>query len=119
MKSANRDGAAVFAALADPTRRELLDQLAQHGPLNASTIAEGYDLSRQAIVKHLGVLHDAGLVTSSRHGNEVRFAVVPDAFDDVTQWLAGVGRQWDRRLVTLSKRLHEKPTRGRPRADET
>jgi DNA-binding transcriptional ArsR family regulator len=108
MKSRNRDSAAVFAALADPTRRELLDQLAQHGPLNASAIAGDYELSRQAIAKHLGVLHEAGLVSSERHGNEVRFAVVPGAFDDVTHWLAGVGRQWDRRLVTLRKQVHER-----------
>jgi DNA-binding transcriptional ArsR family regulator len=108
MKSTQPDSAAVFAALADPTRRDLLDQLAEDGPLHASAIAEHYDLSRQAIVKHLGVLHDAGLVTSSRHGNEVRFAVVPGAFDDVTQWLTGVGQQWDRRLVTLRKQVHER-----------
>jgi DNA-binding transcriptional ArsR family regulator len=98
----------VFAALGDPTRRHLLDQLAKTGPSNASVLADDYPLSRQAIVKHLGVLQAAGVLTSERHGNEVRYSVVPGALDDATSWLQRVGGQWDQRLVALRKHVRDR-----------
>lgn len=102
------DGAQVFAALGDPTRRSLVETLSADGPLNASVLAEQYPVSRQAIVKHLAVLSDAGIVTAERHGNEVRYAVVPGSFDAVTTWLEQVGTQWDRRMVALRKHVRSR-----------
>lgn len=99
------DPALVFSALADPTRRELLTELAAGGPLSASALAGGYGVSRQAIVKHLGVLHDAGILDAQRHGNEVRYGVVPGSLLAATAWLDRVGGQWDRRLNALQKHL--------------
>lgn len=96
---------AVFAALADPTRRRLLDELSEGGPRSATELAPGFAISRQAVVKHLGVLADAGLVTAHRDGRDVRYQLEPDPLADATAWLADVGMRWDRRLDSLRAHL--------------
>ncbi|MEU7826355.1 metalloregulator ArsR/SmtB family transcription factor [Catellatospora sp. NPDC049133] len=97
---------AVLAALADPTRRQLLDLLAVLGEPTATTLAEHLPISRQAIVKHLAVLDTAGLVTGRRAGREVRYAVRPAALTATARWMAALASDWDRRLATI-KRLAE------------
>jgi len=82
----------VFAALADATRRSLLETIAQAGGASASALAVDADISRQAIAKHLTLLEQAGLVSRKRHGREVRFFVE-------TQQLAATGR-WMQRFAT-------------------
>lgn len=99
------DPAFIFAALADPTRRELLNDLAASGPMNGSALASSYSVSRQAIAKHLAVLLEAGIVGAERHGNEVRYGIVAGSLEAATTWLERVGGQWDRRLVALQKRI--------------
>lgn len=99
---------AVFAALADPTRRRLLDELSEGGPRSATELAPGYAMSRQAVVKHLGVLADAGLVTARRDGRDVRYQLEPDSLADATAWLAEVGLRWDRRLDALRRHLTDR-----------
>jgi DNA-binding transcriptional ArsR family regulator len=96
---------ALFAALGDPTRRRLLDRLARDGPLTATQLAPAYPISRQALVKHLASLSDAGLVEPWRVGREVRYGVVAGGLDDAAAWLASVGDQWDRRLGALRRHL--------------
>jgi DNA-binding transcriptional ArsR family regulator len=95
---------AVFAALADPTRRRLLGRLAEQ-PSTATELAASEPVSRQAIVKHLRSLDEAGLVAPSRAGREVRYAVTPAPLEDAVGWMATVGAQWDRRLARLRGRL--------------
>jgi DNA-binding transcriptional ArsR family regulator len=96
----------VLAALADPTRRRLLDLLAAHGEATATTLAERLPVSRQAVVKHLAVLDAARLVSGSRVGREVRYAVRPAALDATAQWMAALAADWDRRLANI-KRIAE------------
>lgn len=96
----------VLAALADPTRRQLLDLLAERGEATATTLAERLPVSRQAVVKHLAVLDGAGLVTAARAGREVRYAVRPAALDATARWMAALATDWDRRLAAI-KRLAE------------
>lgn len=96
----------VIAALADPTRRRLLDLLAALGEVTATTLAEHLPVSRQAIVKHLAVLADAGLVEGSRAGREVRYAVRPAALTATARWMAALAADWDRRLANI-KRIAE------------
>jgi DNA-binding transcriptional ArsR family regulator len=104
---------AVFAALADPTRRRLLDQISRQGPLTATELAAGYPISRQAVVKHLNALAGAGLLAGDRQGRDVRFRVVGGGLDDAAAWLAEVGEHWDRRLAALQRHLDNRPLRGR------
>lgn len=91
----------VLAALADPTRRLLLDLLAARGEASATALAEGVPVSRQAVVKHLAVLEAAGLVRGGRVGREVRYAVRPAALDATARWMAALAADWDRRLARI------------------
>ncbi|WP_328765432.1 MULTISPECIES: ArsR/SmtB family transcription factor [unclassified Streptomyces] len=96
----------VLAALADPTRRRLLDLLAAQGEASATALADRLPVSRQAVVKHLAVLDAAGLVSGSRVGREVRYAVRPTALDATARWMAALAADWDRRLARI-KRIAE------------
>jgi DNA-binding transcriptional ArsR family regulator len=91
-------------ALADPTRRALLGQIAEHGPISATRLAEGMPISRQAVAKHLSQLESAGLVASARSGREARYDACPDALRDLAGWLAAASDAWDRRLDRLAVR---------------
>ncbi|WP_406197046.1 metalloregulator ArsR/SmtB family transcription factor [Kitasatospora sp. NBC_01560] len=93
----------VLAALADPTRRLLLDVLAAHGEASATTLAERLPVSRQAVVKHLAVLDAAGLVTGGRVGREVRYTVRPAALDATARWMSALATDWDRRLAAIKR----------------
>ncbi|AKU18627.1 ArsR family transcriptional regulator [Luteipulveratus mongoliensis] len=94
---------AVFAALADPRRREVLDVLARAGRVSATTIAADLTVTRQAVTKHLVVLVDAGLATSSRHGREVLYEVRAAPLDAAARWLQDAAAVWDRRLDALKR----------------
>jgi DNA-binding transcriptional ArsR family regulator len=96
----------VFAALADPTRRQVLGLLGAEGERTATALADRLPISRQAIVKHLAVLDDAGLVTGRRVGREVRYAVRPEALEATARWMAALASDWDRRMAAI-KRLAE------------
>ncbi|WFE23614.1 metalloregulator ArsR/SmtB family transcription factor [Solwaraspora sp. WMMD937] len=93
----------VLVALADATRRHLLDLLAAQGELTATTLAKQLPVSRQAVVKHLAVLNAAGLVSGSRVGREVRYGVHPAALDATVRWMAAVATDWDRRLANIKR----------------
>ena len=92
---------AVFAALADPTRRRVLRLVAERGPASATLLERDLPVTRQAIVKHLAVLNRAGLVSAQRTGQEVRYELVRGALEEVSDWIAGIGSRWDERLARL------------------
>jgi DNA-binding transcriptional ArsR family regulator len=95
---------AVFSALADPTRRRLLSAIAAH-PATATELAVELPISRQAVVKHLNTLQQAGLLERERDGRDVRYRVTPEPLSDAVTWLAEVGGQWDARLAALRSSL--------------
>ncbi len=97
----------VFAALADPTPRSVLATLLEGGPATATELAPGFAVSRQAVVKHLGVLADAGLVDFERHGREVHYRAVTAPLRDAAAWPANAGAAWDKRLARLTRALGE------------
>ena len=96
---------ALFAALADPTRRAILRAVAEHGPVTATTLAGRLPVTRQAVAKHLGLLREAGLVLPERDGRETRFTAVSDPLDGLAAWAATTGRRWDDRLDRLRRHL--------------
>lgn len=97
---------AVIVALADPTRRAVLDLLVDHGDGTATTLAGELPVSRPAVIKHLGVLDRAGLVEARRRGREVRYSVRPEPLVETAEWMEGIAARWDARLTAL-KRLAE------------
>lgn len=92
----------MFGALADPTRRGLLSALGER-PATATELSSALPISRQAVVKHLSALAEAGLVTRERSGREVRYSVTPAPLSGAVSWIATVGAQWDERLATLAR----------------
>ena len=95
----------VFAALADPTRFQVLTRLAQTGPATATELSSDLPVSRQAVVKHLAALDAAGLVAKARAGREVRYTFQPGPLGDLVQWVEQVGVVWDRRLDQLRRKF--------------
>jgi DNA-binding transcriptional ArsR family regulator len=102
----------VFTALADPTRRSVLESVSGRGLATATVVAEGLTISRQAVLKHLTVLADAGLVESSRSGREVRFRVRPQPLRHTASWLASRADSWDHQLSALRSEAEKRSGRG-------
>jgi DNA-binding transcriptional ArsR family regulator len=103
----------LWAAVADPTRRRLLDVLLAHGEATATTLAGELPVTRQAVAKHLIVLDRVGLIAGRRQGREVLYAVRPERLDDATRSIARLAARWDQRLAAI-KRLAEAANRDRP-----
>ncbi len=99
----------VLAAMADPTRRALLEDLAARGEATATALADGLPITRQAVVKHLVVLDRAGLVAARRRGREVRYAARPEGVAATARWLAGLAADWDRRLSEIKRIAESRP----------
>jgi DNA-binding transcriptional ArsR family regulator len=103
----------LWAAVADPTRRRMLDVLLTEGEGTATTLARELPVTRQAVAKHLAVLHRAGLVEAARQGREVRYAVRPQQLDAAARSMASVAARWDQRLMAI-KQIAESAARARP-----
>ncbi|GAB08519.1 putative ArsR family transcriptional regulator [Gordonia araii NBRC 100433] len=97
---------AVFAALADDSRWEILVRLGRE-PASASALAAEFPISRQAIAKHLRVLSDAGLVEPIRAGREVRYEAIGSELSRVARRLDDIARGWDRRLRRIKELAEE------------
>jgi DNA-binding transcriptional ArsR family regulator len=93
----------VFTALADPTRRQILQLLAEGRPLSASALASGLPVTRQAVVQHLAVLQQSDLVSSRRSGREVLFSVEPAALTLTASWMTRLAETWSERLALLKR----------------
>jgi DNA-binding transcriptional ArsR family regulator len=95
------DPGPVFHALADPTRRHVVERLAERGSVTATEVAGDLPISRQAVAKHLAALADAGLVEARREGRETRYRLEAEPLAGAMSWMAGVGGRWDERLAAL------------------
>jgi DNA-binding transcriptional ArsR family regulator len=94
----------VFRAIADPTRRAILDRL-RAGPANAGALAADFRQSRPAISKHLRVLREARLITGTPVGRERIYAVDPVPLQSVAGWLEGYRAFWQSSLTQLKRHL--------------
>jgi DNA-binding transcriptional ArsR family regulator len=106
MSAALAEEDALWSAVADPTRRRVLDALLEQGETTTTTLAKRLPVTRQAVAKHLVVLDRVGLVAGTRQGREVRYAIRTERLDDAAVAMARVAAQWDRRLARI-KRLAE------------
>ena len=95
---------AVFDALADENRRELIRTLAKRETATATELAAVLPVTRQAVAKHLAALERARLVDAERAGREVRYRLTPAPLTEAAGWIASVGAQWDERLARLARR---------------
>lgn len=94
----------VLAALADDTRRQIVERLAQ-ADLSAGEVGAGFGISQPAVSRHLKVLRDVGLVEVEARGQQRVYRLAPDVLDEVEQWLADVRRFWEQRLDALATEI--------------
>ena len=97
----------AFAALADPTRRAILDRLANDSELGVTQIAERFEVSLPAVIKHLDVLARAGLIERAKTGRTVHCRLRAEPMETAMQWLARYERFWTERLDALAKFVEE------------
>jgi DNA-binding transcriptional ArsR family regulator len=90
----------TFAALSDPTRRDILDRLAQ-GPATLGELAQPYDMTLPGLMKHVRVLEDAQLVVTEKRGRTRECRLGSEQLDDAAQWIDTYRRRWERRLDRL------------------
>ncbi|QHQ35196.1 ArsR/SmtB family transcription factor [Algicella marina] len=94
----------TFTALADPTRRAVVQALSL-GPATVSHLAAPFDMALPSFTQHLGVLEKAGLIVSHREGRARVCSLNPEALLAAEEWLAGHRRQWEARLDRLEAHL--------------
>jgi DNA-binding transcriptional ArsR family regulator len=96
----------VFHALGDPTRRAILEKLSQ-GPISVSRLAEPLDMSLAAVVQHLQVLEESGLVRTEKLGRVRTCSIEPAGLSIAGQWITDRRTTWERRLDRLGDLLAE------------
>jgi DNA-binding transcriptional ArsR family regulator len=96
----------VFQALGDPTRRAILEKLSQ-GPISVSRLAEPLDITLAAVVQHLQVLEESGLVQTEKTGRVRTCRIEPAGFSVAAEWISDRRSTWERRLDRLGDLLAE------------
>lgn len=99
-----RASADVFHAIADPTRRAILDRL-RGGGVAVGELAAGFDMTRPAVSKHLRVLRDARLVREQREGRQRVYQLAPGPLRDVSRWVESYRSFWPANLMSLKRHL--------------
>ncbi|HVN55247.1 MAG TPA: metalloregulator ArsR/SmtB family transcription factor [Anaerolineaceae bacterium] len=95
----------TFSALADPTRREILEMLASQGPLSATQISASFPVSAPAISQHLKILREASLVRMEKRAQQHIYQINSDAIREVERWAWQLGRVWNERYDALDQVL--------------
>jgi DNA-binding transcriptional ArsR family regulator len=94
----------VFQAIADPTRRQIINMVAQQ-PLNLNSVAEQFDMSRQAISLHVKILTECGLITIKQQGRERYCEAKLDSLGEVSVWLEQYKQYWENKLDSMENYL--------------
>ncbi len=103
-----------FTALSDPTRRKIIDLLAERGPLSVSQIGEQFPVSPPAISQHLKVLREAGLVRVEKRAQQRIYSINPDAIHEVEDWAERVTQLWNQRFDALERFLEIEKKKAMP-----
>src|SRR5256885_10051940 len=104
----------VFQAIADPTRREIINLVA-HNALNLNSIAENFDVSRPAISQHIKILTECGLIIIKKQGRERYCEASLQQLNEVSEWIERYRRLWDYQFNKLDDLLEEMKTKSRSR----
>ena len=102
----------VFQAIADPTRREIINLLA-HQSLNLNAVAEQFDVSRPAISKHIKILTECGLITINQQGRERYCEAKLEKLSEVSDWVGEYRKFWEAKLDSLETYLNELQTKNK------
>jgi DNA-binding transcriptional ArsR family regulator len=94
----------VFQAIADPTRRDIINLIA-HQTLTPNDVADKFDVSRQAISKHIKILTECGIIVIQQKGRERYCSIEASRMDEVGDWLEGFRKIWEKRFDNLDNLL--------------
>jgi DNA-binding transcriptional ArsR family regulator len=97
----------AFIALADPTRRHIVEILSDGEARSVSEITRHFGISRQAVAKHLAVLMNGGILACERHGRDRYSRLRPEGFDPLRQWFTHYSAFWDDRLSMLKQQVEQ------------
>jgi DNA-binding transcriptional ArsR family regulator len=104
----------LWEAVADPSRRKVLDLILAHGQATPTMLAAQLPFTRQAVAKHLAILVRAGLVEARRHGREVRYTIRAERLDAAARAMADAAARWDQRLHAIKRLAEEQARVGSP-----
>ncbi|MDO6432534.1 metalloregulator ArsR/SmtB family transcription factor [Flavitalea sp. BT771] len=104
----------VFQAIADPTRREIINLVAYQS-LNLNAIAENFEVSRPAISQHIKILAECGLITIKKQGRERYCEASLQQLNEVSEWIERYRKLWDHQFSKLDLLLEEMKTKSRSR----
>jgi len=107
----------TFAALADPTRRKVVERLSQ-GPTSVSELAEPFEMSLPSFVQHLGVLEASGLISSRKEGRVRTCYLEKAAFDALDEWVDEMKVYWEARVDALTEYAEALHKRNNDRSDK-
>ena len=105
----------VFQAIADPTRRQIIDIIAKQ-PLNLNSVAEKFDMSRQAVSLHIKILEECGLIMLRQEGRERYCEVKFDKLNEVSVWVDQYKQHWEQKLDSMEtylKKLQKNKSNGK------
>src|ERR1044072_9577294 len=105
----------VFQAIADPTRREIINMIA-HQPLNVNAVAENFEVSRTAIYKHIKILTECGLIVITQFGRERYCEARLERLDEVSVWVEQYRKIWMERFDNLENYLDELETKKKTKS---
>lgn len=98
----------LLIALADPTRRQIVEILSDGQARSVSEITGHFSVSRQAVTKHITILNDAGIVACERHGRDRHNQLLPKGLDPLREWLSHYSAFWDDRLAALKQQVEQR-----------
>src|ERR1700735_1386837 len=107
----------VFQAIADPTRREIINLIA-YKPLNLNSIAENFDVSRPAISQHIKILTECGLIIIKKQGRERYCEVKLQKLNEVSDWIEPFRKYWSNRFDALDNILEELKNKNKGRKNK-
>jgi DNA-binding transcriptional ArsR family regulator len=102
----------AFQAIADPTRREILNMIS-YKPLNVNSVAENFEVSRTAIYKHIKILKECGLVVVKQRGRERYCEARLKKLEEVSDWIEQYRKFWDDKFDSLERYLDELQAKGK------
>lgn len=112
----------IFSALSDPTRRSIVEILANHDHLPASEIYDNFQVSPQAISKHLKILRESNVVHVEKRAQQRLYRINTDSLLEMEQWIRTLSQRWTRRLDKLDEVLKSEMIKGtlqRKEGDDT
>ncbi len=100
----------VFQAIADPTRRQIINLIAQQ-PMNLNALAEKFEVTRPAISNHIRILNECGIVAIEQVGRERYCSIRPDNLKEAAEWINQFNALWEQRIDSFDKYLQQLKTK--------